>query len=134
MQIPCISAQVRRAAVQSLVYGRLEFTVTPVVEKMREAHLRLYGNVLRSDDNPVAKSAMNITVNGHKRRGRPETRWLDGIDEDMRKLKHTEETLFDRKKWRNHTRNANPCSWEHGLEENDGDEDEEEVSRVIPGS
>ncbi|EYC10880.1 hypothetical protein Y032_0053g2350 [Ancylostoma ceylanicum] len=93
---------------------RAMFGVAPIVAKMREARLRWYGHVLRSDDNSVAKSAMNITVEGRRPRGRPKTRWLDRIEEDMRLLKLTDEDAFNRGKWRNHTRNADPCSWEHG--------------------
>ncbi|EYC06516.1 hypothetical protein Y032_0075g935 [Ancylostoma ceylanicum] len=44
---------------------------------MREARLRWYGHVLRSDDNSVAKSAMNISVDGRRPRGRSKTRWLN---------------------------------------------------------
>ncbi|EYC05373.1 hypothetical protein Y032_0082g1543 [Ancylostoma ceylanicum] len=93
---------------------RAMFGVAPIVAKMREARLHWYGHVLRSDDNSVTKSAMNITVEGRRPRGRPKTRWLDRIEEDMRLLKLTDEDAFNRGKWLNHTRNADPCSWEHG--------------------
>ncbi|KIH69212.1 hypothetical protein ANCDUO_00449 [Ancylostoma duodenale] len=69
---------------------------------------------MRSDDSSVAKSAMNITVDGSRPRGRPKTRWLDRIEEDMRLLKLTTGDAFDRRKWRNHTRNADPNPWEDG--------------------
>ncbi|EPB72944.1 hypothetical protein ANCCEY_07976 [Ancylostoma ceylanicum] len=46
---------------------RAMFGVAPIVAKMREARLRWYGHVLRSDDNSVAKSAMNIIVEGAER-------------------------------------------------------------------
>ncbi|KIH43612.1 hypothetical protein ANCDUO_26378 [Ancylostoma duodenale] len=81
---------------------------------MLEARLRWYGHVLGSDDNSVAKSAMNITVDGRRPRGRPKTRWLDRIAEDMRVPKLTEEDAFNRRKWRNQTRYADPSSWEYG--------------------
>ncbi|EYB94597.1 hypothetical protein Y032_0170g283 [Ancylostoma ceylanicum] len=93
---------------------RSKFVVAPIVAKMREARLRWHGHVLRSDDNSVAKSAMNITVDERRPRGRPKTRWLDRIEEEMRLLKFTDEDPCNRGKWCNRTRNADPCSWEHG--------------------
>ncbi|KIH62935.1 hypothetical protein ANCDUO_06774 [Ancylostoma duodenale] len=60
---------------------------------------------------------MNITVDGGRPRGRPKTRWLDRIEEDMMVLKLTEEDAFNRRKWRNQTRYADPSSWEYGQEE-----------------
>ncbi|EYC20644.1 hypothetical protein Y032_0021g336 [Ancylostoma ceylanicum] len=53
---------------------RSMFGVAPITAKMREARLRWYGYVLRSDDSSVAKSAMNTTVEGRRPRGRPKTR------------------------------------------------------------
>ncbi|EYC43534.1 hypothetical protein Y032_0490g2377 [Ancylostoma ceylanicum] len=63
------------------------FGVAPITAKMREARLRWYRHVLRSEDSSVAKSAMNTTVEGRRPRGRPKTRWLDRIEDDMRLLK-----------------------------------------------
>ncbi|KIH53724.1 hypothetical protein ANCDUO_16141 [Ancylostoma duodenale] len=60
---------------------------------------------------------MKITVDGSRPRVRPKTRWLDRIDEGMRLLKLTTSDAFDRRKWRNHTRHADPNPWENGLEE-----------------
>ncbi|EYC39252.1 hypothetical protein Y032_0666g1335 [Ancylostoma ceylanicum] len=56
---------------------RSMFGVAPIVAKMRKTRLRWYGHVFRSNDNSVAKSAMNITVEGRRPRGRPKTPWLD---------------------------------------------------------
>ncbi|KIH59203.1 hypothetical protein ANCDUO_10579 [Ancylostoma duodenale] len=70
---------------------------------------------------------MNITVDGRRPRGRPKTRWLDRIEEDMRVLKLTEEDALNRRKWRNQTRYADPSSWEYDWEE-------EEVAGFTPGS
>ncbi|KIH69558.1 hypothetical protein ANCDUO_00092 [Ancylostoma duodenale] len=66
-----------------------------------------------SQNEVVAKSAMNITVDRRRPRGRLKTRWLDRIEEDMRVLKLAEEDTFNRKKWRNHTRYADPSSWKY---------------------
>ncbi|EYC21300.1 hypothetical protein Y032_0019g3737 [Ancylostoma ceylanicum] len=54
--------RVRNEDVRSL------FGVAPITAKMREARLRWYGHVLRSDKNSVAKSTMNITVEGRRPR------------------------------------------------------------------
>ncbi|KIH44030.1 hypothetical protein ANCDUO_25956 [Ancylostoma duodenale] len=70
--------------------------------------------MLRSDDSSVAKSAMNITVEGRRPRGRPKTRWLDRIEDDMRLLGLNVDDVFDQRKWHNRTRNADPRRWETG--------------------
>ncbi|KIH68269.1 hypothetical protein ANCDUO_01397 [Ancylostoma duodenale] len=57
---------------------------------------------------------MNITVEGRRPRGRPKTRWLDSIEDDMRFLKLSVDDVYDRRKWRNRTKNANPRRWETG--------------------
>ncbi|KIH66005.1 hypothetical protein ANCDUO_03664 [Ancylostoma duodenale] len=80
---------------------------------MHEVRLRWYDHVLRSDDSSVAESAMNITADGGRPRGRPKTRWLDRIEEDMRLLKLKDDDAFNQTKWRNHTRNAVPNLWEN---------------------
>ncbi|KIH42787.1 hypothetical protein ANCDUO_27224 [Ancylostoma duodenale] len=49
---------------------------------------------------------MNITVGGRRPRGRPKTRWLDRIEDDMRLLGLNVDDMFERRKWRNRTRNA----------------------------
>ncbi|KIH64225.1 hypothetical protein ANCDUO_05466 [Ancylostoma duodenale] len=53
---------------------------------------------------------MNITVDGRRPRGRPKTRWLDRIEEDKRLLNLTDDDAFNRRKWRNYTRFADPIS------------------------
>ncbi|EYC13548.1 hypothetical protein Y032_0043g779 [Ancylostoma ceylanicum] len=93
---------------------RSMFGVALITAKMREARLRWYGHVLRSEDSSVAKSAVNTTVEGRRPRGRPKTRWLDRIGDDMRLLKLSVDDVFDRRKWHNRTRNADPRPWETG--------------------
>ncbi|EYC26019.1 hypothetical protein Y032_0011g1515 [Ancylostoma ceylanicum] len=90
------------------------FGVAPITAKMREARLRWYGHVLRSDASLVAKSAMNTTVEGRTLRGRPKIRWLDRIKDDMLLLNLSMDDVFDRGKWRNRTRNADPRPWKTG--------------------
>ncbi|EYC34345.1 hypothetical protein Y032_0001g372 [Ancylostoma ceylanicum] len=85
--------------------------VAPVTAKMREARLRWYSHVLRSDESLVAKPAMNITVEGRRPRRRPKTRWLVRTEDDMWLLKLRTNDVSDRRKWRNCTGNADPKPW-----------------------
>ncbi|EYB81101.1 hypothetical protein Y032_0392g575 [Ancylostoma ceylanicum] len=94
--------KVRNEGVRSM------FGVAPIAAKMREARLRWYGYVLRSEDSSVAKSAMNTTVEGCRPRGRPKTRWLDMIEDYVRLRELNVNDAFDRRKWCNLTRNADP--------------------------
>ncbi|KAL6738972.1 hypothetical protein Aduo_012465 [Ancylostoma duodenale] len=88
--------------------------VAPIVTKMREARLRRYGHVLRSDDGSAATSAMITIVDGTRSRGRQKTQWLDRLEEDLRLLKLTTGVAFHQEKWRNHTKNAYESPWENG--------------------
>ncbi|VDO69822.1 unnamed protein product [Heligmosomoides polygyrus] len=56
---------------------RQKFGVAPIADKMREAHLRWYGHVLRGEEDSVRKIGLNFEVIGKRPRGRPKERWAD---------------------------------------------------------
>ena len=84
--------------------------VAPIQDKMKEARLRWYGHVIRSEDDSVAKTALVLSPDGKRPRGRPKKRWLDQIKEDMREANVTKEDAMDRAKWRKQCRKADPAS------------------------
>lgn len=83
--------------------------VTPITDKMREACLRWYGHVVRSNEYSVAKTANRIDPNGQRPRGRPKKRWMDRIKEDMQTVGVAPKDALDRKKWRLACRKADPA-------------------------
>ncbi|EYB95906.1 hypothetical protein Y032_0155g3083 [Ancylostoma ceylanicum] len=62
---------------------RSTFGVAPIADKMREARLHWFGHVCRREEDSVAKTALNLNVEGTRPRGRPKTRWLDCVKSDM---------------------------------------------------
>ena len=63
-------------------YIRGSLKVTEVSKKVQEARLRWYGHVMRSAEGQVAREAMDMVVDGRRRRGRPKTRWRDKIEDE----------------------------------------------------
>uniref|UniRef100_A0A7I4Z0K6 Transposase n=1 Tax=Haemonchus contortus TaxID=6289 RepID=A0A7I4Z0K6_HAECO len=79
---------------QSNDVNRERFGVVLTIDKMREARLRWYGHVLRSNDDSTSKIGLNLDVSGKRPRGRPKQRWLDTLHEDLRRVNiHLEQAL-----------------------------------------
>ena len=89
------------------IRGRLG--VAPITKKMREARLRWYGHVIRSEENSVAARAMHLHVQGKRPRGRPKRRWLDRINLDIKSVGAEPVDALDRSKWRKICREADPA-------------------------
>ncbi|VDP49862.1 unnamed protein product [Heligmosomoides polygyrus] len=56
---------------------RQKFGVAPIPDKMREARLRWYGQVLRAKEDNVRKIGLELDVSGKRPRGRTKQRWSD---------------------------------------------------------
>ena len=91
-----------------------KFAVRPISEKMRMQRLRWYGHVERRPDTYCAKVAEAYKPPGKRKKGRPEKRWIDSINEDMRLLNLTKDDVHDRLKWSLSTKMADP-TWEECL-------------------
>jgi len=48
--------------------------------------MRWAGHVVRMDDKELPKKILWTNTGGHRGRGRPKSRWIDGVEEDARKL------------------------------------------------
>ena len=75
-------------------------TVGEISKKVQESRLKWYGHVLRSEDECVGNRVMGMEVPGKRRRGRPKTRWLDNINNDLSVRELSGEDVQDRAKWR----------------------------------
>ena len=62
---------------------RQQLEIVPIAEKMRDSRLRWYGHTLRSNEDTVAKTALDLTVEGKRKRGRPKQRWEKVLENDM---------------------------------------------------
>ncbi|CAD7076713.1 unnamed protein product [Hermetia illucens] len=77
---------------------RDRYGVAPIVEKLRERHLRWYGQAIRANENSLAKIGLNIEVDGKRPKGRPKQRWLDTLDGDLKASRLHPDQAFDRAK------------------------------------
>jgi hypothetical protein len=82
--------------------------VAPVTEKMRSNRLAWYGHVMWRDETHIKKRVMSLNVDGHPRIGRPKTRWMDCVKDDMRIKVVSMEMTSDRRKWKKKTCRADP--------------------------
>ena len=87
---------------------RAEAGVVPIVEKAREARLRLYGYVIRMEEDDPVKVAWRSQAEGRRSRGRQRVRWRDVIERDLRLLGLQKQDAEDRTYWRQHIRVADP--------------------------
>ena len=54
-----------------------------ISKKVQESRVKLYGHVLRREDEYAGKRVMAMEVPGKSKRGRPKRRWLDCIRNDL---------------------------------------------------
>ena len=60
-------------------------------DKTREARLRWYGHLLRKDDGYIGRRMLRMELPGKRKRGRPKSRFMDVVKEDMAEVEVTEE-------------------------------------------
>ena len=77
-------------------------------EKTREARLRWYEHVLRTDDGYIGRRVLRMELPGKRKRGRPKRRFMDVVKEDMAEVEVTEEDAEDRSNWRWKIRSGDP--------------------------
>ncbi|OWR44842.1 endonuclease-reverse transcriptase [Danaus plexippus plexippus] len=70
--------------------------------------LRWYGHVKRRPTEYVGNAALNLTISGKQRRGRPKLRWLSVVKQDMRSSDLQEDDVHDTAKWKQKIRRAVP--------------------------
>ena len=51
--------------------------VGEITKKVQERRLKWYGHVMRREEHYVGRGAMEMKVQGRRKRGRPKRRWLD---------------------------------------------------------
>jgi len=57
-----------------------------IVKVIKSSRLRWEGHVLRMEDNELPKMILWTNSGGQRGRGRPTSRWIDGVEEEEEKL------------------------------------------------
>ena len=86
--------------------------VAPIEDKIREQRLRWYGHVQRAAPDHIARSAVDMEVEGKLPSGRPKLRWDQTIKADLSELQLFAQDTLDKNKWRSRIRVAHPTTCE----------------------
>ena len=78
---------------------------------LMKKRLSWFGHVQRRDEDNVAKSALNTRIDGSCPRGRPKLRWMDRLNDDMKKNNIRSEWASDRESWFNMMKNNICPEW-----------------------
>ena len=71
-----------------------------IEENLRDARLRWFSHVERREPEHNLRRAVDLPESGKRKRGRPAKRWIDVVEEDLRRRGMKKEDANDRKKWR----------------------------------
>ena len=87
--------------------NKVESTVTAprvgvnnLEEHLRQKRLRWFGHIVRTDEEVEKKKVLELKIKGQRKRGRPVKRWIDVVEEDMRKRGVVQQDAWDRDGWR----------------------------------
>ena len=97
-----------RYMINLIQYIRGSLKVVEASKKIQEGRLRWYGHLLRRDENHVGRYAMDMEVQGRRRRGKPRKRWRDCVREDLQWKDIDEAEALNRNRWRQLIRNGDP--------------------------
>ena len=62
--------------------------------------MRWFGHIARRDEEVEIKKVFELKIEGQRKRGRPVKRWIDVIEEDMKKRGVVQQDVGDRECWR----------------------------------
>ena len=55
-----------------------------IAKKLKESRLKWYGHVIRREEHCIGRMAMEMKVQGRRKRRRPKRRWLDRVRGDIK--------------------------------------------------
>ena len=90
--------------------SRKRYGIASINEKLREARLRWYGHVLRSDIKSLAHIAYSLKVTGARPKGRPKQGWTDTLHIDLTAARFDPDQAHDRARRRLRYRRADPAT------------------------
>ena len=82
--------------VESTVIAR-SVGVDNLEEHLRQKRLRWFGHIARRDEEVELKKVFELNIEGRRKRGRPVKRWIDVVEEDMKKRGVVQQDAGDRR-------------------------------------
>ena len=75
--------------------------VGKITKKVQE-RLKWYEHVMRREEHHVGRRAivMKVGLQGRRKRGRPQRRWLDKVKDDIKEKGLSADDVYDRATWR----------------------------------
>jgi hypothetical protein len=79
-----------------------------IVNFIKSMRMRWLGHVERMSNDRMTKMILNAKVEGDRKRGRPKKRWINDVEQDLRKLGicNWRSIAGDRQRWRAVVREA----------------------------
>ena len=74
--------------------------VGEITRKVQEIRLKWYGHAMRREEHYVGRRAMEMKVQGRRKRGRHKRRWLDKVTDDIKEKELSAGDVFDCATWR----------------------------------
>ena len=71
-----------------------------IAKKVKERRLKCYEHVLRRDEHYIGRGAIEINVQGRKKRGRRKRRWLNRVRDDIKEKGLSAKKVYDHATWR----------------------------------
>jgi len=70
-----------------------------IIALLWQNRLRLYGHVLRKEDNDWVKKYMEYEVEGARQRSRPKKTWREIVEKDCQARELNREDVMDHNRW-----------------------------------
>ena len=87
----------------------LRVGVDNLEDHLRQKRLRWFGHIARTDEEVEIKKVFELKIEGWRKRGRPVKRWIDVVEEDMKKRGVVQQDAGYREGWRRAVKElANP--------------------------
>ena len=79
-----------------------ETEMTPIKYHIRGQRIQWFGHIMRGSDMKIIKTVMSWKPTGKRPRGRPRKRWMDVVEEDLKRIGVNDwrNIIHDREKWR----------------------------------
>jgi len=80
-----------------------EITKVPLITSyVKGQRIQWFGHIMRREETNEVRAAIEYKPTGRRPRGRPKKRWMDGVQQDLKRLEVTDwkEKTQDRDQWR----------------------------------